>query len=183
MTADETPGEPAEPAEAAESEPRVVERVRVWIDRPRDQICVVDRLDERVAEADGKPIPDDCIIRIPLIEAEDFVDAVFNALVGKVDGEDFTRAFYGVQKILDRRASAAVQVAERLRLEMAKRSGGSVDRNLNETLVPLDVLTRLRGLRDVVAAQALRVDSGETPGEEAFGIIWDHFVETRMAEA
>lgn len=171
------------PEEAEESPSPMIERVRVWFDRPKDQLCVADRLDERVEEADGKPIPDEVIIRIPLLESEEFVDAVFNALLARTSGADFTKAFYGVQKLLDARASHAVQLAERLRLEMGKRSGGSVDRNTNETLVRLDVLTRLRGLRDVVAAQALRVDSGETPGEEAFGIIWDHFVETRMAEA
>lgn len=175
----------AEDAESSdEAPPRIVERVRVWFDRPRDQLCVVDRLDERAEEADGKPIPDDVIIRIPLQEAEDFVDAVFVSLLDRVgEGEDFTKAFYGVQKLLDQRASQAVQLAERLRLEMGKRSGGSVDRNVNETLVRLDAVTKLRDLRNTVAAQARRVDSGEIPGEEAFGIIWDQFVETRMAEA
>ncbi len=133
---------------------------------------------------EGGLIPDEIIVRIPLKEAEDFVDAVFNYLVSAtLTGDDFTKVMYGIQQLLDNRAAYAVELSERLRLEMSKRSQGTVDRNKNEVVVRLDFLTRLRNLRDVVAKQMERVEQNEIDPAEGFAMIASFFGDRRMLEA
>jgi hypothetical protein len=157
-------------------------RVAVWFDRPKDMLCFADRLDERIEE--GAPIPEDLIVRIPLKDAEDFVDALFNYIVSAtLEGEDFTKVMYGIQTLLDNRAAYAVELSERLRMEMTKKSQGTVNRNMNEVLVRLDYLTRLRNLRDVVSKQMQRVEEDGLDPAEGFAVIASYFGDKRMLEA
>lgn len=121
-------------------------RVAVWFDRPRDCICFADRLDERCKE--GQPIPEELIIRIPLVDGEDFIEALMNAARGEAN---FWKIMDGVQSALDTRAAQAFQLTERLRLEWSKRSHGVVARNMNEVIVKADSLFKLIALRDEIA--------------------------------
>ena len=157
-------------------------RVGVWIDRARDQLCIVDRLDKRVK--DGDLIPDDLIMRFPLEDSEDLIDAMFNVTVAKVlSGDDFTQTIAAVQGLLDRRAAHAIGLSELLRLEWSRQSQGTIDRNLNETRVRADHLHRLRQLRDVVAKQMQRVEEDGIPVAEAFAVLMSYFHTSRMLEA
>lgn len=157
-------------------------RVAVWFDRPSDCFCFADRLDERCKP--GEPIPPEAVVRIPLKDGEDFVEAIMNhATTNAIAGEDFSKIMWGIQELLDKRASYAVGLSERLRLEMQRISGGTVDRNNNEVLVRVNHVTRLRQLRDVVGKQSERVEAGETSKEDAFDLLEGFFHDQRMAEA
>jgi hypothetical protein len=109
-------------------------RVVVWFDPPNDCICFATR--------DGlKPdemIPDDKIIKIPLLHAEGFVEALMCAAMAegfRSDPADFDKIMYGVQKLLDTRAVNAITLAERLRLERSKQAGGGVINSINSEVV------------------------------------------------
>lgn len=157
-------------------------RVAVWFDRPSDCLCFADRLDERCKP--GEPIPHEAVVRIPLKDADDFVEAIMNhAATSAIAGSDFSKVMWGIQTLLDRRAGYAVGLSERLRLEMQKLSGGTVDQNNNEVLVRTNHVTRLRQLRDVVGKQAERVEAGETSKENAFDLLEGFFHDQRMHEA
>jgi hypothetical protein len=158
-------------------------KIGVWFDRARDEICFVNRLDE-VCGDDPDIIPDDAVVRIPLLDAEEFVEVAMEAMLNRsVDGADFTKIYDGIQTVLDGRATHSVQLAERFRLEMQKRSQGVVNRNMNETLVRMDALQRLRSLRDVVKKQRTRVHEEGVSAEEAFGLISDFFQTGRLDES
>jgi hypothetical protein len=136
-------------------------RVMVWFDRPRDCLCFADRVDE--IEKDHA-IPDERAIRIPLTDCEDFIDAVMNA---SGDRADFWKTMDGIQVLLDGRAAKAIQLAERLRLEWSKRSGGgAVQRNMNEVTVRADEWIRLQEMREKVVA-FLGTTEGKAPELES----------------
>jgi hypothetical protein len=120
-------------------------RVAVWFDRPRDHLCFADRLDERVK--DGEAVPEDCIIRIPLLDAEDFVEAVMNA--ARVE-TNFWKIMDAVQVILDRRAKHSINLSELLRLEWGKRAGGVIGRIQGEVSVRADEWIKHQKLREKV---------------------------------
>lgn len=121
-------------------------KILVWIDRAADHICVADGYDEEIKE--GQPIPRECIIRIPLEDGEDFIEAAMNS----PKGESAAKVIDGIQSALDKRAAHAVALSERLRLEVSKRSLGVVARNQNEVVVRLDRHTKLDGLLTLVKA-------------------------------
>lgn len=157
-------------------------RVAVWFDRPSDCLCFADRLDARCKP--GEPIPPDAVVRIPLKDSEEFLEALTNHLtVNAIVGEDFSKILWGVQRLLDSRAAHAINLSERVRSEIARTSGGSADRNQNEVVVRAETLTRLRQLRDVVGRQAERVEGGKATKEEAFDLLADFFLDQRMHEA
>lgn len=156
-------------------------RVIVWFDRPRDELCFASRLDERIKE--GMLIPEECIVRIPLKDGEDFIEAIVNAaLTDTAAGADFVKVMDGVQRLLDERAAVALSLAERVRIEMEKRSGGTAPRWQNEVLVRLDMLARLRGLRDLVGEQITLAGKGLTDPTAALAVLATHFVEHRCDE-
>lgn len=156
-------------------------RVIVWFDRPRDELCFASRLDERIKE--GMLIPEECIVRIPLKDGEDFIEAVINAaLTDTAAGADFVKVMDGVQRLLDERAAVALSLAERVRLEMEKRSGGTMSRLHNEVLVRLEMLERLRGLRDRVKEQLDFLHAEKTDFKDALQMIADFFTEHRCDE-
>ena len=157
-------------------------RIAVWFDRPSDCLCFADRLDERCKP--GEPIPPEAVVRIPLKDSDEFIEALTNHMaVNAVAGEDFTKILWGVQKLLDKRATHAIELSERVRSEIAKTSGGTADRNNNEALVRVETLTRLRQLRDVVGKQRERVEEGKATKEAAFDLLSDFFLDQRMVEA
>lgn len=158
-------------------------KIGVWFDRARDELCFVNRLDDLCGD-DPDIIPDEAVARIPLLDAEEFVEVVMTAMLDRCgDGDDFTKVYEGIQVVLDGRAAHAVQLAERFRLEMQKRSQGVVNRNLNEVMVRMDALQRLRNLRDVVKKQRERVHEGDVGIDEAFGIISDFYQTGRLDES
>lgn len=120
-------------------------RILVWVDRASDHICIADGYADRCEE--GKPIPAECIVRIPLVDGEDFIEAVLNAR-----GENAAKVIDGIQAVLDKRAAEAVALSEHLRLETSKRSLGVVARNQNEVVVRLDRHRKLEALLVLVKA-------------------------------
>jgi hypothetical protein len=158
-------------------------KIGVWFDRARDELCFVNRLDELCGD-DPDIIPDDAVVRIPLLDAEEFVEVVMTAMLDRCGGgDDFTKVYEGIQVVLDGRATHSVQLAERFRLEMQKRSQGVVNRNMNEALVRMDALQRLRSLRDVVKKQRERIAEGEASPEECFELISDFYQTGRLDES
>jgi len=156
-------------------------RVIVWFDRPRDELCFASRLDERIKE--GMLIPEECIVRVPLKDGEDFIEAIVNAaLTDTAAGADFVKVMDGVQRLLDERAATAVSLAERVRSEMEKRSGGTVPRWQNDVTIRLGMLTRLRGLRDRVGEQLAALHAEKTDVKDALQMIAEFFVEHRCDE-
>lgn len=127
-------------------------KIVVWFDRPRDCLCVANKLDSRVKE--GEAIPDECIIRIPLVDGEDFVEAVINSAykITLEDDSDFWKIMDGIQKLLDQRAATAITLAERLRIEWAKRSGGVVNAASCVAQMQVDEYVKLQKLREKVVA-------------------------------
>lgn len=157
-------------------------RIAVWFDRPSDCLCFADRLDERCKE--GEPIPPEAVVRIPLKDSEEFLEALTNHMaVNAIVGEDFTKILWGVQKLLDGRAGHAIELSECVRTQIAKTSGGTPDRNNNEIMVRAETQTRLRQMRDVVGKQRERVDEGKATKEEAFDLLTDFYLDQRMYEA
>jgi hypothetical protein len=158
-------------------------KIGVWFDRARDELCFVNRLDELCGD-DPDIIPDDAVVRIPLIDAEEFVEVVMTAMLDRCgESDDFTKIYEAIQVVLDGRATYAVQLAERFRLEMQKRSQGVVNRNMNEATVRLDALQRLRNLRDVVKKQRERVKEGDIEAAEAFDVVADFYQTGRLDES
>ena len=141
------------------SEKPVAMKVAVWFDRPRDCLCVADRLDAPraykakalrdgvIVEIDkqfqpGDPIPDEFVIRVPLLYGEEFVEAVFQMAS---TGSDFCKIMDGVQRLLDKRAVDAIEISENLRAELEKRSGGgAVGWNQNQLSVKANEHIKLR---------------------------------------
>ncbi len=162
------------------SEPQ--KKIGVWFDRARDELCFVNRLDDLCGD-DPDIIPDDAVVRIPLLDAEEFVEVAMTAMLDRCEGDDFTKVYEGIQVVLDGRVAHAVQLAERFRLEMQKRSQGVVNRNLNEATVRMDALQRLRNLRDVVNKQRDRVHKEGVSAEEAFGLISDFYQTGKLDES
>lgn len=121
-------------------------RIAVWFDRPRDCLCFADRLDQRCKE--GEAIPDDAIIRVPLLDGEDFIEAVMNA--AQTETENFWKVMDGVQKLLDKRAEQAINLAEHLRLEWSKRADGITGKMSNTVAVRADEWIKNQRLRDKV---------------------------------
>jgi len=118
----------------------------VWFDRPSDCICFADRLDVLCKE--GEPIPQAAIIKIPLSDGEDFIEALMNSSRKE---ENYWKIVDGIQFVLDKKAADSIQLSERLRLEWSKESGGGiVRRNNNEIVVRADEVIKLRELRDKV---------------------------------
>lgn len=108
-------------------------KVIVWFDRARDCLCIADRMDEEkkingqtYKYEEGAYIPEPFIVKIPLMYGEDFIQAIFNAANA---GSDFCKVMDGIQRLLDGRASTAIDLTEQLRSELAKRSGGGVVAN------------------------------------------------------
>lgn len=125
-------------------------KIVVWFDRPRDCLCFANRLDEKIKEGDA--IPDECIIRIPLIDCEDFVEVIINSAYKTTleDDSDFWKIMNAIQKLLDQRATDAIVLAERLRAEWAKRSQGVVEAMSNCAQVRVDEWIKLQNLREEV---------------------------------
>lgn len=157
-------------------------KIGVWFDRARDELCFVNRLDDLCGD-DPDIIPDDAVVRIPLLDAEEFVEVAMTAMLDRCEGDDFTKVYEGIQVVLDGRAAHSVQLAERFRLEMQKRSQGVVNRNMNEATVRMDALQRLRNLRDVVNKQRDRVHKEGVSAEEAFGLISDFYQTGKLDES
>jgi hypothetical protein len=158
-------------------------RIGVWFDRARDELCFVNRLDELCGD-NPDVIPDEAVVRIPLIDAEEFVEVAMTAMLDRCgESDDFTKVYEAIQVVLDGRATYAVGLAERFRLEMQKRSQGVMNRNMNETLVRMDALQKLRNLRDVVKKQRERIAEGEASPEEAFDLISDFYQTGRLDES
>lgn len=122
-------------------------KIAVWFDRPRDCLCFANKLDERIKE--GEAIPDECIIRIPLVDGEDFVEAIINSAYKTTleDDSDFWKIMDGIQKLLDMRMATAIALSERLRNEWAKRSGGVVNSASCSATIRADEFVKLSGLR------------------------------------
>ena len=125
-------------------------KVVVWFDRPRDCLCFANKLDARIKE--GEAIPDECIIRIPLVDGEDFVDVIINSAYKTTleDDSDFWKIMDGIQKLLDQRMATAISLSERLRNEWAKRSGGVVNAASASATIRADEFVRLTKLREKV---------------------------------
>jgi len=145
-------------------------RVVVWFDHPRDCLCFATRVGLEM----GEEIPPDRVVRIPLKLGEGFLDAVMNAAVSAaIMGEgdnDYNKVLYGVQKLLDSRMIQAIDLAETLREQRRKSSGGGVVDRINEMVaVPASEFVRLERLREAVVG---RVKSVETDGDE-MGIVRD----------
>lgn len=86
-------------------------RIAVWFDQPRACICFADLVD--IHGEPGEAITEEKIIRVPLVDGEDFIEAVINAARPE---PQFRRIMDAVQALLDRRAVQAVNLAERLRV-------------------------------------------------------------------
>jgi len=162
-------------------------RVAIWFDRPSDTLCFVDRKDSRMSEAEaaevekGVPVPDQYVVRIPLADADEFVEVVVNYCVASIiAGEDFSKVLWGVQELLDGRAAHAVSLAERLRGEMADRSGGTASRSSREATVRVEAWQRLQAFRDFVRRHMFR----ESPGDKARALdaIRAYYEEHRLNE-
>jgi hypothetical protein len=83
-------------------------------------------------------IPDDKVIKIPLLHAEGFVETLMCTVMAegfRSDPMDFDKIMYGIQKLLDTRAVNAITLAERLRLERSKQAGGGVINSINSEVV------------------------------------------------
>ena len=134
----------AGPEKRIKREPGI--KVAVWFDRPRDCLCFADRLNERWK--DGQPVPDDAVVRIPLSDGEEFIDALINKASA---GDDLSKILHGVQDLLDRRAAQAVGLSERLRSERRRLSGGgAVDSNAQGVTVAMHEIEFLRNLHRLV---------------------------------
>lgn len=158
-------------------------RVAVWFDRPSDTLCFADRLDKRMADAkEGEPIPEACVVRIPLVDAEDFVEALVNhCIANAVAGEDFSKVMWGVQEILDRRVAQAASLSERLRGEMTRQSGGTASRSSQEATVRVEAWERFRALRDEVKRLLTAEAAGHSVGR-VFDSLRDFYEEHRLDE-
>lgn len=162
-------------------------RVAVWFDRPSDTLCFADRKDPRMSEAEaaevgkGGSVPEQYVVRIPLADADEFVEVVVNHCVSSmVAGEDFSKVLWGVQELLDGRAAHAISLSERLRGEMAERSGGTASRSSREATVRAEAWQRLRALRDFVRRHMFREDVGEKA--RALDAIREHYEEHSLDE-
>ncbi len=135
-------------------------KVAVWFDRPRDSLCFADRLDaEREYTAKdgstkkfkpGDPIPDEFVVRIPLLYGEEAMEAIFQAAS---EGSDFCKIMDGVQRLLDKRVVNAIEIAENLRAELSKRSGGgAVGWMRNQVTVKADEFLRKTELHQKLVA-------------------------------
>lgn len=154
-------------------------KIAVWFDRPRDCLCFADRLDEHLK--DGEAIPDKCIIRIPLLDGEDFTEAIINTVYkATTDNEaTFWKIMDGIQRLLDKRTAHAISLSERLRLEWSKRSGGVIQRMQNEVSVRADEWIKLQKLREKVGEWITKLDAmGGAGVDESDTAFWDiaHFV-------
>ena len=157
-------------------------RIAVWVDRPSDSLCFADRLDERCKE--GEMIPHEAIVRIPLRDCDEFIETLMNHMVvNAIAGEDFSKILWGVQRMLDSRTTRAIELSERVRLEIEKASGGTASRNPSEVVVRTETLTRLRQLRDVVGKQIERAEEGKTTKVGAFDLLEGFYLDQRMYEA
>lgn len=169
--------------------------VAVWFDRARDCLCFASRLqDEQEYTAyDGKvkkfragdPIPEEFIVRIPLVDGEDFVEAVMNAPHAEGE-EDLTKIVYGVQKLLDKRVADAISLSERLRLEWSKRVlGGLTGRNTNEVTVRADEWIKHQALREKVMEffKDVRKSDGGHEASAAFLALSNFFEENGLDES
>lgn len=158
--------------------------VAVWFDRTRDCLCVADRLNiprtytvnrlgpeggiisENRQYEPGEAIPDEFTIRIPLLYGEEFVEAVFQMAN---TGSDFCKIMDGVQRLLDKRAVSAIEIAENLRAEQSKRSGGgAVGWNMNQLSVKADEFIKARELRIKLCEWLNAVDREEDDAGRIF---------------
>lgn len=130
-------------------------RIVVWFDRPRDCLCIADRDDGRCKE--GEAIPDEAVIRVRLVEGEDFIEALFAGIRPEAD---FNGIIEGAQRALDMRAAQLVTAAERLRSEWRKRMGDPLYRPYEVAEVNIGELERLRRLRDEAAKLVSGRDAG-----------------------
>jgi hypothetical protein len=121
-------------------------RVLVWFDPPSDCIC----FGTRDGLEPGEALPPDKVIKIPLLHAEGFIETVMNAAMAegfRADPMDFDKIMYGVQNLLDVRATNAFTLAERLRLERSKAAGEGVINSMGkEVIVHVDEYGKLKEL-------------------------------------
>jgi len=109
-------------------------RVVVWFDRPLDCVCFA----TREGMEPGEMIPDEKIVKIPLLHTEGFIEALMCSAMAegfRSDPMDFDKIMYGIQKLLDTRAINAITLAERLRLERSKQAGGGVVNSINNEII------------------------------------------------
>jgi len=87
-------------------------RVAVWFDRPRNCLCLLASVDadENLAGRN----PDGAILRVPLMDGEDFIEALMAAIRRQ---PHFWKLMDAVQVLLDQRAVQAVNLARRFRSE------------------------------------------------------------------
>lgn len=112
-------------------------RIIVWFDKPRDTICIADRIDKA---QELEPIPEECIVRIPLLDGEEFFEAVFNACTANSLSKDTSlrEVLDGILGLLDRNAAHWANLAEIVRTEISKRSGGDPMSCRETVSVPVD---------------------------------------------
>jgi hypothetical protein len=118
-------------------------RILVWYDPIRNTICLCDQreVDEKVKA--GEVIPEEFIIRVRVEDSPELMDGLIHA---RFDEPELWKVIEAVQRVLDQRAALAVTVAERLRLEWVKKTGGVMTKNNQEMICRADHLTRLKML-------------------------------------
>lgn len=118
----------------------------VWIDRPADRLCVIDKNKMQEKDKASGILTEAAVIRVPLTHADAFIEGVINAFAGDADVAD---VLYASLLAADAEAKHWLELGTTVRAEFERRGAGVEDPG-DQVSVTTKEVGRMRKLQDAV---------------------------------